>query len=66
MITTKGDDVFISEDLTKIRIESDDESIRITLETALGWGANFVFRRSDPDLKELAEALLASCAGGGA
>ena len=58
MITTKGDLVFVDEELTKVFVSTDPDRVTLTLKM-LGWQAAMEFRRADPDLRALAEALLA-------
>lgn len=60
MITTKGDLVFVDEELTKVFVSTDPDRVILTLKM-LGWQAAMEFRRADPDLRALAEALLACC-----
>lgn len=61
MVTTKGDYVFVDEELSKVQISSGRDAVKITLFNALDWQAVAYFRRADPDLRALAEALLACC-----
>ena len=61
MITTKGDYIFVDEELSKIQISCGRDAVKITLFNALDWQAVAYFRRADPDLRALAEALLACC-----
>ena len=61
MITTKGDYIFIDEELSKVQINCGRDTVKITLFNALDWQAVAYFRRADPDLRALAEALLACC-----
>lgn len=58
MITTKGDLVFVDEELTKVIVSTDPDRVTLTLKM-LGWQAMMEFRRADPDLRALAEALMA-------
>lgn len=60
MVTTKGDLVFVDEELTKVIVSTDPERVTLMLKM-LGWQAMMEFRRADPDLRALAEALLACC-----
>lgn len=60
MVTTKGDLVFVDEELTKVIMSTDPDRVVLTLKM-LGWQAAMEFRRADPDLRALAEALLACC-----
>lgn len=60
MITTKGDLVFVDEELTKVIVSTDPDRVVLTLKM-LGWQSAMEFRRADPDLRALAEALLACC-----
>lgn len=60
MVTTKGDLVFVDEELTKVIVSTDPDRVTLTLKM-LGWQAVMEFRRADPDLRALAEALLACC-----
>lgn len=60
MVTTKGDLVFVDEELTKVIVSKDPDRVTLTLKQ-LGWQASMEFRRADPDLRALAEALLACC-----
>lgn len=60
MVTTKGDLVFVDEELTKVIVSTDPDRVTLTLKQ-LGWQAMMEFRRADPDLRALAEALLACC-----
>ena len=59
MVTTKGDFVFVDEELSKVQISCGRDTVKITLFNALDWQAVAYFRRADPDLRALAEALLA-------
>lgn len=59
MVTTKGDFVFADEEMSKIQISCSCDAVKITLFNALDWQAVAYFRREDPDLRALAEALLA-------
>lgn len=61
MVTTKGDYVFIDEEMSKVQISCSCDAVKITLFNALDWQAVAYFRRADPDLRALAEALLACC-----
>ena len=61
MVTTKGDFVFVDEEMSKIQISCGCDAVKITLFNALDWQAVAYFRRADPDLRALAEALLACC-----
>ena len=61
MVTTKGDFVFVDEELSKVQINCGRDAVKITLFNALDWQAVAYFRRADPDLRALAEALLACC-----
>ena len=61
MVTTKGDYVFVDEELSKVQINCGRDAVKITLFNALDWQAVAYFRRADPDLRALAEALLACC-----
>ena len=61
MVTTKGDYVFVDEELSKVQISCGRDAVKITLFNALDWQAITYFRRADPDLRALAEALLACC-----
>ena len=61
MVTTKGDYVFVDEELSKVQISCGCDAVKITLFNALDWQAVAYFRRADPDLRALAEALLACC-----
>ena len=61
MVTTKGDYVFVDEELSKVQINCGRDAVKITLFNALDWQALAYFRRADPDLRALAEALLACC-----
>lgn len=61
MVTTKGDYVFVDEELSKVQISFGRDAVKITLFNALDWQAVAYFRRADPDLRALAEALLACC-----
>ena len=61
MVTTKGDFVFVDEELSKVQISCGCDAVKITLFNALDWQAVAYFRRADPDLRALAEALLACC-----
>lgn len=58
MVTTKGDFVFVDEELTRVTVFTDPDRVTLTLKQ-LGWQAAMEFRRADPDLRALAEALLA-------
>ena len=60
-VTTKGDFVFVDEEMSKIQISCGCDAVKITLFNALDWQAVAYFRREDPDLRALAEALLACC-----
>lgn len=60
MVTTKGDLVFVDEELTKVIVSTDPDRVTVTLKM-LGWQATMCFRRADPDLRALAEALMACC-----
>ena len=61
MITTKGDHVYMDEELHRIRIGCGPDTVKMTIENALDWQAVIYFRRDDPDLHELAETLLSYC-----
>lgn len=61
MVTTKGDYVFVDEELSKVQISCGRDAVKITLFNALDWQAVAYFRRADPDLRAFAEALLACC-----
>ena len=61
MVTTKGDYVFVDEEMSKVQISCSCDAVKITLCNALDWQAVAYFRREDPDLRALAEALLACC-----
>ena len=61
MVTTKGDFVFVDEEMSKIQISCGCDAVKITLFNALDWQAVAYFRREDPDLRALAEALMACC-----
>lgn len=60
MVTTKGDLVFVDEELTKVVMSTDPDRVVLMLKM-LGWQAMMEFRRADPDLRALAEAMLACC-----
>ena len=65
MVTTKGDYVLvderIDEEMSKVQISCSCDAVKITLCNGLDWQAVAYFRREDPDLRALAEALLACC-----
>ena len=61
MVITKGDYVFVDEEMSKVQISCSCDAVKITLFNALDWQAVAYFRREDPDLRALAEALLACC-----
>ena len=61
MVTTKGDYVFVDEELSKVQISCGRDAVKITLFNTPDWQAVAYFRRADPDLRALAEALLACC-----
>ena len=61
MVMTKGDYVFVDEEMSKVQISCGRDAVKITLFNALDWQAVAYFRRADPDLRALAEALLACC-----
>ena len=65
MVMTKGDYVFVDErqdeEMSKVQISCSCDAVKITLCNALDWQAVAYFRRADPDLRALAEALLACC-----
>ena len=62
MLTTKGDFVCMDEDLHRIQIDCGPDTVRITVNW-VDWQATMMFRRADPDLRELAETLLSYCEG---
>ena len=61
MVTTKGDHLWIDEELTSVRVECQPETVCLTIRTPLDWQATVTMRRADPDLRELAEYLLSCC-----
>ena len=61
MVTTKGEFIFIDEELTRVRVSMDPDTVKVTLETPIGWQSVMTFRRSDPDLRALVDALLGCC-----
>ena len=61
MVTIKGDFVCVDEEMSKIQISCGCDAVKITLFNGLDWQAVAYFRREDPDLRALAEALLACC-----
>ena len=60
MVTTKGDLVFVDEELHRIQINCGPDVVKMTI-IWVDWQATMCFRRADPDLRALAEALLACC-----
>ena len=63
MVMTKDDYVFVDEKMSKVQISCGCDAVKITLFNAYDydWQAVAYFRRADPDLRALAEALLACC-----
>ena len=60
MVTTKGDFVFVDEELHRIQIGCGPDVVKMTINW-VDWQAMICFRRADPDLRAFAEALLACC-----
>lgn len=61
MVTTKSDYICFDEELNKVQIDCGIDAVKITLFNALDWQAVAYFRRNDPDLRAMAEALLSYC-----
>ena len=61
MVITKSNYVFVDEEMSKVQISCSCDAVKITLFNALDWQAVAYFRRADPDLRALAETLLACC-----
>jgi len=61
MVTTKDDFVCVDECLHTIRVTCGQKVARILISDVAHWQAIIYLRRADPDLRALAEALLACC-----
>lgn len=60
MVTTKGNYVFVDEELHRIQIGCGPDVVKMAINW-VDWQATMCFRRADPDLRTLAETLLACC-----